>query len=294
MERPARPRSCGYPAGDRADNQGGVDISANGRKDLSPGTRVAGNVEYLSSYVYRLVFDDNYTQAVNSEVLSTLALTHEHNGYIPSGYFGRLQTFASTTAGDEARILHLPTLRFDTLDRPLANSMSIGSEFHDQSLESRGTGFSRAQRGPYRFLPSSIHANCRRRLEPGSRGCVPRNLLFRKRDARSNWSEWRYAYRQSRSAQWRRSEASVDLRPPALERDFTIGSWNRELRHVIEPEPTYHFVGGIGADARNVLLVTPMTLPQIPMKSVIRSRSAFICARCMWRLVPQRNWRIAR
>jgi LPS-assembly protein len=48
-------------------------------------------------------------------------------------------------------------------------------------------------------------------------------------------------------------EASVDIRPPALERDFALGRWNRELRHVIEPEITYHYVGGIGAQAQNVL-----------------------------------------
>ena len=30
-------------------------------------------------------------------------------------------------------------------------------------------------------------------------------------------------------------EASVDLRPPAMERDFALIRWNREMRHVIEP-----------------------------------------------------------
>jgi LPS-assembly protein len=50
-------------------------------------------------------------------------------------------------------------------------------------------------------------------------------------------------------------EASVDIRTPALERDFALTRWNRELRHVIEPELTYRYVGGIGAQARNVLLI---------------------------------------
>ncbi len=50
-------------------------------------------------------------------------------------------------------------------------------------------------------------------------------------------------------------EAAIDVRPPALERDFTFNGWNRTLRHVIEPEFTYRFVGGIGTQARNVLLV---------------------------------------
>ena len=50
-------------------------------------------------------------------------------------------------------------------------------------------------------------------------------------------------------------EVSVDLRPPAVERDFTVSHWNRQLRHVIEPELTYRLVEGIGASARKVLLI---------------------------------------
>ena len=237
-------------------NQGGVDISANGRMDLSLSTRVAGTVEYLSSYVYRLVFDDNYTQAVNSEVLSTLALTHEHNGYIPSGAFGRLQTFASTTAGDEARILHLPTLRFDTLDRPLANSMlywGLNSSIShlsraEPNLHARNVG--RIDFYPHLSMP----------IVGGGWSLIP-EVAFRETFysgsetpdlTGANGGTPTVSHDPLDRADL---EASVDLRPPALERDFTIGNWNRELRHVIEPELTYHFVGGIGADARNVLLI---------------------------------------
>jgi len=107
------------PVGDELVNQGGVDVVALGRKDLTSNTRVAGVVEYLSSYLYRLVFNDNYSQAVSSEVASDLSVTHEHNGFIPSVVLDRFQTFASSSNGDEARIMHLPNLRYDVLDRPL-------------------------------------------------------------------------------------------------------------------------------------------------------------------------------
>ena len=50
-------------------------------------------------------------------------------------------------------------------------------------------------------------------------------------------------------------EASLDIRPPALERDFVLARWNRVMRHVIEPELTYRYVGGIGSQAPNVLLI---------------------------------------
>ena len=38
-------------------------------------------------------------------------------------------------------------------------------------------------------------------------------------------------------------------------RDFQFARWNRTMRHVIEPEITYRFVGGIGSAARDVLMV---------------------------------------
>jgi LPS-assembly protein len=50
-------------------------------------------------------------------------------------------------------------------------------------------------------------------------------------------------------------EAGVEVRPPAVERDFALPFFNRELRHVIEPEMFYRFVGGIAQQAQNVLLV---------------------------------------
>jgi LPS-assembly protein len=237
-------------------NQGGVDVVALGRKDVSPETRVAGIVEYLSSYVYRLVFNDNYSQAISSEVSSDLSLTHQHNGFIPSASLDRFQTFASSTNGDEARILHLPNLRYDVLDRPLGASplyWRLGSSIDYLSrseplFHARNVG--RVDFYPHLSLPFSA----------GGWSFVP-EVAFR---------DTFYTGRQipdltgvndgtptiSHSALNRTDlEASVDIRPPALERDFALGSSGRELRHVIEPEITYRYVGGIGAQARNVLLV---------------------------------------
>ncbi len=86
-------------------NQGGVDIVANGRYDLTPETRVALKTEYLSSYVYKLVFNDNYLQAVNSEVHSTISITHAHDGYVPSAYLElTCRTSRGANQGDEVRI----------------------------------------------------------------------------------------------------------------------------------------------------------------------------------------------
>jgi len=244
------------PAGYEYVNQGGVDIGANGHKDLSSQTNVVGIVEFLSSYVYRLVFDDNYSQAVSSQVSSVVAATHQHNGFIPSVSLERFQTFASATNGDEARIIHLPNLHYDVLDRPLSassvywglsSSLSYISRSEPQ-FHARNIG--RIDFYPHISLPFSV----------AGWSIVPEAAVhdtFYSGSQNPNLSGGGDATPAVSHEALNRTdfEASVDIRPPALERDFRLSGWNHELRHVIEPELTYHFVGGIGEQARHVLLI---------------------------------------
>ena len=237
-------------------NQGGVDILALGRKDFSPDTRIAGNVEYLSSYIYRLVFNDNYWQAVSSEVKSEAFFSQNRKGFIPSLRTARVQTFASSAAGDEARLLILPSIRFDVLDRPLSASplyWGLGSSishlgrsepgFHAHnvgrfdvyphvSLPIVGGGWSIVPEGALRL---TFYSGSQVPDLTGANGGVP---IVSHDPLRRTYGE-----------------ASLDVRPPVLERDFSLGRGNQVLRHVIEPELTYHFVGGIGTKEQRVLTV---------------------------------------
>ena len=236
-------------------NQGGVDINALGRKDLGANTRVAGSVEYLSSYIYRLVFNDNYSLAVSSEVQSKMSLTHAHNGLVASGSAERFQTFASSTQGDEARILHLPNLRFDVLDRPLgASPVYWGLDSSLGYMSRAEPGFHSRNSGRFDFYP---HVS----LPFGAGGwrVTPEAAVRETGYTDSQIPDLTGVHGGvptiSHAALERSDyEVSVDVRPPAMERDFTLTRWNRELRHVIEPELNYRAVGGIGSSARRVLL----------------------------------------
>jgi LPS-assembly protein len=237
-------------------NQGGMDINAQGRKDFGSETRLAGNVDYLSSYVYRLVFNDNYSQAVSSEVQSDVSLTHAHNGFVPSVSMNRFQTFASSSKGDEVRILHTPNLRFDVLDRPLGASWlywGLGSSLGyltraEEHFHARNAG--RVDFYPHLLLPLtgggwSMTAEVALRETAYSISQIPDLSGVNGGTPTISNDPLNRSY----------FEASVNVRPPAFERDFALTRWNRELRHVIEPEITYHYVTGIGAQERNVLLV---------------------------------------
>jgi LPS-assembly protein len=244
----------GNPPTEQLEDQGGVDVVAQGRKDLSPQTRISGTVEYLSSYVYRLVFNDNYAQATSSQVSSDLGFIHAHNGLIPSVSLDRFQTFASTTKGDEARILHLPMLRYDVVDRPLGSSrLQWGFASSLSYLNRSEPGFHVRNVGRMDF-----HPHLSLPISADGWSFVPEVGL---RDTFYTISQVPNRIRTNGGVpsishdplNRKDLEASADIRPPALERDFELPFWNRELRHVIEPELTYRFVGGIGPAARDVL-----------------------------------------
>jgi LPS-assembly protein len=208
----------------------------------------------LSRYVYRLVFNDNFSQAVSSTVASNLFFSHAHNGFIPSVSLDRFQTFAGSTTGDEARIVHLPNVRYDVLSQPLGASplyWGLGSSGgylgrSEPGLHARNVG--RIDFHPHLSLPMSA----------GGWSVVPEVSLrdtFYSISQKPDLTGVHNGIPTISHDPLNRTdvEASVDLRPPTLVRDFALSRWNRELRHVIEAEFTYKYVNGIGSGSRDVL-----------------------------------------
>jgi LPS-assembly protein len=234
------------------ENQGGVDFLVDGRHDFSPETRAAGDIEYLSSYAYRQAFEENYALAINSEVKSQLFLSHAHQGLAEGVTFNRYQTFesnaTSSTGEEEITIWHLPTVQFDGVDQSLPGTPLMWG------MSASGTGLSRSEPGyetstivprldfyPHLALP--VHFDgwtlrpivaVRDTFYGRSQNPAPLGELPTERDASLNRKDF---------------EAGVDLRPPALEREFTA-PWlehllGGELRHAIEPAVRYRYVKGI-------------------------------------------------
>lgn len=227
-------------------NQGGLDMTVNGRRDFSEKTRAVSNLEYLSSYIYRQAFTETFANAVNSEVKSNAFLTHSSDGHSASVNFDRYQSFQSTTLGDEIRILHLPSLRYEAVDEPLgrtpfywglATSMAGLSRAEPNFQTSHEVG--RLDIHPHLSLPLHFDG-WTLRPEVGVRD------TFYTKSQRLG-----VGVPKERGATLNRFdlEAGMEIRPPVLQRDFSTG-WlvnllQRELRHTIEPLVQYNFVGGI-------------------------------------------------
>jgi LPS-assembly protein len=234
------------------ENQGGVDLIFDGRHDFDSETRAAADLEYLSSYTYREEFEDSYSVAINSEVKSQAYLTHAHNGLAEGLSFNRYQSFessAAASAGEEQiRILHVPTLAFDGIDQYLEGTpLMWGATASGTALSRSEPGFQTSRVVPrfdlYPHLSLPVHFDgwtlrpvvavrdtfYGKSQNPGPLGVVPSE-----RDATLNRKDF---------------EASLDFRPPALQRDFA-SPWlthllGAELRHTLEPDIQYRYVTGI-------------------------------------------------
>ena len=153
------------------------------------------------------------------------------------------------------RILHLPSLRFDVLDEPLHTSpiyWSLGSSI---SYLGRSERLSHSQSGHVSTFILACRCLWWGGLERDSLVAFAKPSIPAVRIPTSP-EQWRHAHVSHDPLNRGDFEASVDVRPPAFRaRLHKIG--NRELRHVIEPELMYSFVGGIGVKARNVPLIDP-------------------------------------
>lgn len=235
-------------------DQGGTDVLVDGRRDWDAHTRAIVDAEYLSSYVYRQAFEENYALAINSEVKSQLFGQHTLNGFAESLRLDRYQSFQNNTTNAEIRLLHLPTLQLEGEDHYLGNTPMIWGGLASVAALSRSEPANdmntatfkahmvpRVDLYPHLALPLSLRGWTFRpevavrdtfygkSQNPAALGVVPSE-----RDASVNRKDF---------------EADIDLRPPAIERDFSaprlVSFLGGDLRHTIEPDVQYHYVSGI-------------------------------------------------
>ncbi len=236
-------------------NQGGEDIVLSGRKDFSVHTRIAGDAEYLSKYAYRQAFTDTFNQAVATDIVSSVYGTHESNGFVAAIEGDRYQGLKRTLTGEQVRILHLPTLDFQSMERHIGNSPFLWS------AKLQGSAMKRTQGTDTNS--SQLNSGFTERLDVRPEISLP--LSAAGFHLRSSVALRDTYYSNSRtpvplpgtglpltlpqSLNRTSFEADVELRTPVLERTFDGGPFTRILgrtvKHTIEPEAHYRYVTGI-------------------------------------------------
>ncbi|HEY0564220.1 MAG TPA: LPS assembly protein LptD [Terriglobales bacterium] len=225
-------------------DQGGEDAKITGVISKLPFGFTGGiSAEYLSRYIFRLAFTENFSQAVNSEVKSVAFVNRAINGYDFGLFLRRYQNFQSTNPGDVITIDHLPSAEFNSVDRPLFGRLYFG---FDSAVE----GLSRKQ-------PGLQTANSVGRIDAHPHLTVPvflRGWTLRPEGAvRDTFYTQRLqptgaatlAQPQGSTINRRDVELGMELRPPTLVRVFDKPVFGHKLKHTIEPHLQYQYVNGI-------------------------------------------------
>ncbi len=212
------------------------------------GFRAVSNIDYLSSFLFRLAFNEIYTQAINSEVKSQVFISKATNGFSYSGMVERYQNFFQTANSDgtlsnpptfdSIRILHTPSVDASSVDRQLGHSPFFWS--FDASV----AGLSRSEPG---FHTSSLLG----RVDFAPEISIP--LLFHDWSLRpaltlhDTYYTERFVNGVSVPDPTNREalETSVELRPPVLEKIFDKEFLGKKWKHVIEPRIVYRYVTGV-------------------------------------------------
>jgi len=208
------------------------------------GFRAVSNIDYLSSFLFRLAFNEVFTQAVNSEVKSQVFLSKVYDGFSFGGMVERYQDFFQTTNPDgtpifdSVRILHTPSVDASSVDKPLRHSPFFWS--FDASM----SGLSRSEPG---FHTSSLLG----RFDFNPEISLP--LQFHGWSLRpalalhETYYTERFVAGISTPDPTNRQalETSVELRPPVLEKIFDKEFLGKKWKHVIEPRAVYRFVTGV-------------------------------------------------
>ena len=220
--------------------QGGEDVRLTAETTFRHNFRAVADVDYLSSFVFRLAFNEVFTQAVYSEVKSLAFLSNTTDGYSYNASVQRYQNFESTTNGDVVTILHAPSFESSTVDRRLGNSPFYWT--YDAALE----GLSRSE-------PGFRTANLVGRFDLNPSLSMPLfwgwsidpELSLRDTYYSQRLGSFGEGVALSDPVNRKALEGRVELRTPTLERVFDQEFLKRKWKHVIEPRAVYRYVTGV-------------------------------------------------
>ena len=237
--------------------EGGENVRLNAAGNID-GFRGVTNIDYLSSFLFRLAFNEVFTQAVYSEVKSQAFLSKSSDGFSMNGFAERYQNFLGTTSGQVITILHTPSFDFSGVDHQLWHIPLYWS------FDASGTGLSRSEPaecstvGMLQSCTAAFRtANLVGRFDLNPQISLP--LLFKGWSVRSDLTLHETYYTQRLVGETELNpgravddptdrhavETAVELRPPALERVFDKEFLGRKWKHVIEPRAVYRFVTGV-------------------------------------------------
>lgn len=237
--------------------QGGVQFTFDAKTTLPDGWDGKMEINYLSSFLFRQSFSQDFHEAIFSESHSVGFLDKHWSYYGINVVADRDEEFQSITKGDDITIKKLPEVEFFGRDDQIASGpLPLWFSFNTSAgLMDRSQPVSEPGAPPENALKTPTFVN-RVDLYPHVTSAF--HLLGFNFLANASIRETEYGNSVAdnnlpnihitgtdilRSAQ----EASLEILPPSLERVFNAPKWmgGGKLKHVIEPRIKYKYVTGI-------------------------------------------------
>jgi len=243
----------GIETGGVRQNQGGEDAYFIADHPFGS-IRGAANIDYLSSFVYRIAFTDVYSQAIDSEVKSQVFLSNTTAGFHFNLLAERYQNFdvcvpqtgtntgcTAITSTELIRILHAPSFFVTGEERRLGNTPLYWSfDAAAEGLQRREISGFRTAALVGRFDLAPTFAMPFEWQGWSIRPSVTlRDTAYTERlDLTTNTAE-------SNTLNRRSLEATFDLRLPAVAKVWERPWLRRKWKHAVEPYMRYRYVDGI-------------------------------------------------
>lgn len=228
--------------GGQKQDQGGEDIKLSGEAIFPHDVRGVASLNYLSSFVFRLAFTENFSQAVNSEVKSVAFLSKTVGGFSLNTFASRYQNFESTIPGDLVTIFHAPGIELSSVDQQLGRLPLYWN-------------FDAATEGLRRTEPGFDTPNLVGRFDIHPSISLP--LFYQGWTIRPEVALRNTFYTEQRiptssvgvaiqdAVNRRAVETSVEFRPPTLGKIFDHTLAGRKVKHTVEPLLVYRYTNGV-------------------------------------------------
>ena len=227
-------------------NQGGQELKANGAAELPFGFRGVVSVDYLSSYVFRLAFAQNFTEAINSEVRSSGFVSKSWSGNFLGLWMSRYQNYQSTVNGDVIDIAHIPSFQMAGVENPIFNSKFM------YTYDVAGEGVSRHEPGfQTQNVVGRLDANPNISLPMFLRGWTfrpeagVRETFYTERLIPSGGNTGIIGVAVAQALNRNVLLASMEMRPPSVAKIFDRKIFGYVMKHVVEPYAIYRYETGI-------------------------------------------------
>ena len=228
------------PDGTRV-KQGGFSVLVDGRSDLGHGFVARGELNYLSSLLFRQSFTETFHEAIFSEVHSTGFITKQWSTYSADLVFQRIDNFQSIEKGDSVIIRKLPEVEFSSRDRQISEAVLPIWVSLDTSA-----GLLRRTQPLFQTRQFTERVDLQPRVM-SSLYWKGFHLIPSFSVRETHWGERQESGRINGADLNRSSrQVSVDLAPPTLARVFRKKTFlGDQLKHVIEPRASFRYVAGV-------------------------------------------------